>query len=88
MSANKTKSETPPPSAGAQLPLPDKFEDALQELEALISGMQTEAVALDDLLAHYQRGAALLAHCRSKLQAVEQQVQVLETADGKSFAAL
>jgi exodeoxyribonuclease VII small subunit len=84
MSAKKTTS----PSVGSDKPLPGKFEDALQELETLISGMQTEAVALDDLLSHYQRGAVLLAYCRSKLQAVEQQVQVLEPPDGKSSAAL
>ena len=33
---------------------------------------------LADMLISYQRGAFLLAHCREQLQAVEQQIQVLE----------
>jgi len=36
---------------------------------------------LDNLLASYRRGAELLEFCRSRLQAVEDQVKVLE--DGR-----
>ncbi len=33
---------------------------------------------LDQLLAGYQRGADLLAYCRGKLEAVQNQIQVLD----------
>jgi exodeoxyribonuclease VII small subunit len=33
---------------------------------------------LDQLLGSYQRGAVLLAFCRDKLQAVEDQIKVLD----------
>ena len=56
------------------------YEAALQELEALVARVESGQLPLDDLLAGYQRGAQLLKICRDKLQAVEQQIKVL---DGK-----
>ena len=38
------------------------------------------ALPLDELLAGYQRGAALLALCKDKLSAVEEQIKLLETS--------
>jgi exodeoxyribonuclease VII small subunit len=71
----------PKPSTAAQ-PLdaaaPANYEVALQELEALIARMDAGELPLDDLLVSYQRGAVLLQFCRDKLQAVEDQVKVLE----------
>ncbi len=64
------------PSAPADL----TYEAALQELEALVARVESGQLPLDDLLAGYQRGAQLLKICRDKLQAVEQQIKVL---DGK-----
>jgi exodeoxyribonuclease VII small subunit len=59
------------------------YEAALQELEALVARVESGQLPLDDLLAGYQRGAELLKICRDKLQAVEQQIKVL---DGKMDA--
>ncbi|MGA8513207.1 MAG: exodeoxyribonuclease VII small subunit [Burkholderiaceae bacterium] len=59
------------------------YETALQELEALVARVESGQLPLDDLLAGYQRGAQLLRICRDKLQAVEQQIKVL---DGKTDA--
>jgi len=42
---------------------------------------------LDELMTHYQRGAALLAFCRDKLQAVENQIKVLEANELKPWDA-
>ena len=56
------------------------YEAALQELEGLVARMESGQIPLDDLLAGYQRGAALLKICQGKLAAVEQQVKLL---DGK-----
>jgi exodeoxyribonuclease VII small subunit len=57
---------------------PANYEVALQELEALIARMDAGELPLDELLVSYQRGAVLLQFCRDKLQAVEDQVKVLE----------
>jgi exodeoxyribonuclease VII small subunit len=68
----------------AKAPLPTAnltYEAALQELEALVAKVESGQLPLDELLTGYQRGAELLKICRDKLQAVEQQIKVL---DGKS----
>jgi len=41
---------------------------------------------LADMLQSYQRGAFLLSHCRSQLQAVEGQIQVLEAGTLKNWS--
>jgi exodeoxyribonuclease VII small subunit len=79
-----SKTRTPDPSAA---PLPATYELAIQELEQLVSRLDTGQLPLDQLLAQYQRGAQLLAHCRERLQAVEQQIKVLESGELKPWAA-
>ena len=59
-------------------PLPTSYEAGLQELEQLVAQLESGQLPLDELLAGYQRGAELLKLCRSKLDAVEQQVRVLD----------
>lgn len=74
-----------PPAAPAFLAdLP--YEQALTELERLVAAMESGQLPLDRLLESYQRGAGLLAACRSRLAAVEQQVQVLEDGQLKDWA--
>jgi exodeoxyribonuclease VII small subunit len=68
------KTTAPIPATDADL----SYEAALQELEALVSRMDSGQMPLDDLLAGYQRGAALLKICRDKLAAVEQQIKKLD----------
>ena len=58
--------------------LPAHYEDAMQELETLVARMESGDLPLDQLLASYERGAALLQLCRDKLQAVEDQIKVLD----------
>jgi exodeoxyribonuclease VII small subunit len=69
-----------PPAADADL----SYEAALQELEALVARMDAGQMPLDDLLAGYQRGAALLKICRDKLAAVEQQIKKLDAQNSES----
>lgn len=54
------------------------YEQALEELERLVMAMEAGQLPLDQLLESYKRGAELLGFCRARLQAVEQQVKVLE----------
>ena len=63
------------------------YEDALGELERLVAAMEGGQLPLDQLLTSYQRGAELLGFCRSRLEAVEQQVKVLEEGQLKPWTA-
>ena len=65
-------------TAAAQPPLPATYEAGLQELEGLVAGLESGQLPLDQLLTSYQRGAQLMAFCRSRLEAVENQVKVLD----------
>jgi exodeoxyribonuclease VII small subunit len=75
-----------PPSAATPV-APANYEDALGELERLVGAMEAGQLPLDRLLESYQRGAELLAFCRARLEAVEQQVKVLEDGQLKPLAA-
>ena len=57
---------------------PASYETALDELEQLIGRIESGQLPLEQLLAGYQRGAQLLQFCRDKLQAVEDQIKVLD----------
>jgi exodeoxyribonuclease VII small subunit len=63
------------------------YEAALGELEELVARLESGQLPLDALLAQYQRGAELLAVCRGKLKALEQQVQVLDDGVLKNWTA-
>ena len=66
------------PSATDPTPLPATYEQAVQELEQLLTRLESGQMPLDELLGGYQRGAALLAFCKDKLQAVEDQVKLID----------
>lgn len=57
---------------------PANYESALAELDHLVQQMEGGQLPLDQLLDGYRRGAELLVYCRAKLQAVDQQVKLLE----------
>lgn len=58
--------------------LPASYEAALQELEGLVVSLESGQLPLDQLLTGYQRGAQLLSFCKGRLEAVENQIKVLE----------
>lgn len=81
---------TPPPARKAPAetpPVASSYEAALQELEQLVAQLDAGQLPLDQLLSRYQRGAELLAFCRDRLQAVEQQIQVFEAGQSKPWDA-
>jgi len=59
-------------------PLPQDFESALAQLEALVAAMEDGAMPLEASLAAYRRGVALTRICQERLAHAEQQVRVLE----------
>ena len=64
---------------------PASYEAAMQELEALTLKMESGQLPLDQLLSGYSRGAELLAYCRAQLDAVEQQIKVLDNGVLKTW---
>ncbi len=69
----------PKASAASATPsLPASYEAALEELEKLVARLESGQMPLDQLLAGYQRGAALLKFCRDRLESVENQIKVLD----------
>ncbi|WP_291013395.1 exodeoxyribonuclease VII small subunit [Hydrogenophaga sp.] len=79
---------TTKPSATATLdPVAPSYEAALDELEQLVSQLDAGQLPLDQLLSRYQRGAQLLAFCRARLDAVEDQIKVLEGGELKTWNA-
>jgi exodeoxyribonuclease VII small subunit len=76
------------PSSAAAAALPASYEDALGELERLVGAMEAGQLPLDRLLESYKRGAELLTFCRTRLEAVEQQVKVLEDGQLKPLPVL
>jgi exodeoxyribonuclease VII small subunit len=56
---------------------PASFEQALAELETLVSQMESGQLPLEQSLAAYKRGAELLQYCQKSLAEVEQQVRIL-----------
>lgn len=65
---------------------PANYEQALAELDRLVAQMEGGQLPLDQLLDGYRRGAELLAYCRKRLQAVEEQVKVLEDGELKAWS--
>ena len=57
---------------------PASYEAALAELDQLVGRIESGQLPLEQLLAGYRRGAELLQFCQGKLQAVEDQVKVLD----------
>ena len=74
-----------PAESGDSAPLPENYEAAQAELEELVARMEGGSLSLEESLAAYRRGAALVAFCQQQLEKVEQQVRVL---DGETLKPL
>lgn len=82
MQIDMPKASPTPPTAKTD---PASYEAALKELEALVADMESGQLPLAQLLTGYQRGAELLAYCRAQLDAVEQQIKVLDNGTLKPW---
>ena len=63
------------------------FEQALAELEHLVEQIESGEVGLEQALAQYERGAALIHRCRTVLTAAERKIAEL-TADASGRLAV
>ena len=85
-SSSKSRIADASSEGSAAAALPATYEAALQELERLVSSLESGQLPLDQLLTGYQRGAQLLTFCKGRLDAVETQIKVLEGTELKPWA--
>jgi exodeoxyribonuclease VII small subunit len=63
---------------------PKTFEEALAELEQILSDIENGEVGLEESLVKYERGNFLIGHCRGVLNRAEKQIELLSKAgDGE-----
>ena len=53
------------------------FEEAMKELESVVSKLESGNVPLEDSIKFYERGAALKDHCQKKLAEAEEKVAAI-----------
>ena len=61
-----------------QQELPEQFEVAMKELQAIVQSMENQVLSLDEALKAYERGMLLSRICQQKLDDAQLQVQVLQ----------
>ncbi len=63
-----------------------QFEAALAELQKIVVNMEEGHLPLEESIAAYQRGSALLRHCQRQLDEAERRIQILEENELRDFA--
>lgn len=63
------------------------FEEAMAQLEAVVTQLERGEVALEQSIALYERGALLKAHCAEKLRAAEERVELIRVQEGRAVGA-
>lgn len=59
------------------------FEEALEELETIVRELESGKTKLDTAIEAYERGAALKAHCDTKLKEAQAKIdRISRDADG------
>jgi len=51
------------------------FEEAIKELGGIVGEIEQGEIPLQDSLSQYERGMALIKHCREILQKAEQRIE-------------
>ena len=51
------------------------FEEALQELEGIVSTLEAGNISLDKAITSYERGVILQKHCKKKLDEAKMRVE-------------
>jgi exodeoxyribonuclease VII small subunit len=62
------------------------FEDALAGLEAIVESMEHENLPLEELVAHYEKGSALLSRCESILQSARGRIELITLRNQNEIA--
>lgn len=77
---SKTK-ENLVPSVGKSDIAKLSFESAVNELETIVSQMESNQLPLEQSLTSYKRGTELLQFCQKTLADVEQQIRILNESN-------
>jgi exodeoxyribonuclease VII small subunit len=65
------------------------FEQALAELEQIVARLESGQAPLEDSIRMYERGAALKAHCETRLEAARLRVEkIVVGANGAQGSAV
>ena len=61
------------------------FEEALADLERIVGALEDGRLGLDDALARYEEGVALVKRCHARLQEAERRILLVTSveADGR-----
>jgi exodeoxyribonuclease VII small subunit len=59
------------------------FEEALKELEAIVSRLESNDLPLNEAIQLFKRGISLSAHCNAKLEKAEGMVKLVTQNQGK-----
>jgi exodeoxyribonuclease VII small subunit len=60
------------------------FEDAIKELTSIVGKIEQGQIPLQDSLEQYERGMALIKHCRTILQLAEKRIEKMSKLEEKS----
>lgn len=59
------------------------FEDALRELEEIVSKLESGKAPLQESITIYERGEALKRHCEGLLKSAEARIEKITLSQGK-----
>lgn len=68
----------PSKPAAAPEPQPPTFEQTLEQLEQLVTSLESGELPLDQALATFEQGVQLTRNCQAALSAAQQKVQILQ----------
>ena len=57
------------------------FEQAMAELESIVTRLESGDIELESMIEAYARGAALKRHCDAKLRVAERRVALIDVAE-------
>jgi exodeoxyribonuclease VII small subunit len=63
-----------------------EFEQALAELETLVTRLERGDLPLDEAMKTFERGVELTRHCQTALKAAQQRVEILLKRNGQPEA--
>ncbi len=82
-----TRSEkTPTESAGSTSHAEPTFEEALKELEAIVTRLESGSLGLDQSLKEYELGVRRLRQCHQRLESFERKIELLTGFDAQGNA--
>jgi len=57
------------------------FEEALSQLEGIVTGIEEGKIGLQDAISEYEKGMKLIQYCRSVLADAEAKIQKLQLTE-------